>query len=183
MLTDLASVPHPLRWFVSPYGLHTPAALLHDRLIGHEAPEGLERADADRLFRQVLDCLGVPFLRRWLMWSAVALGTRWAAGGWRRLAIAVWTVLSLAGTVILVDGIVTGSLRLVIAGLLLPIPSAALWGHQYGGGLIAAACSLWLAPPTILAMIGYGVYWILEKLLSFVPLPWFTRAPSSFRDF
>lgn len=32
--TDLTSVPVALRWFVGPYGAHTPAALLHDRLIG-----------------------------------------------------------------------------------------------------------------------------------------------------
>ena len=96
-ITDLTSVPGPLRWFVSPYGLHSPAALLHDRLVGAEAPEGFARADADRLFRHMLDCLGVPFLRRWLMWAAVAYGTRWSAKGVRRAAIVLWTVIAVAG--------------------------------------------------------------------------------------
>ena len=100
--SDLTSVPGPLRWFVSPYGLHTPAALVHDRLVGAEAPAGFHRRDADRLFRDMLDALGVPLLRRWLMWTAVAYGTRWSAGGLRRVGIVVWTVLAVIGMVSLV---------------------------------------------------------------------------------
>ena len=34
--TDLASVPLPLRWLVSNYGVHTPAALIHDWMIDTE---------------------------------------------------------------------------------------------------------------------------------------------------
>ena len=138
--TDLTSVPGPLRWFVSPYGLHTPAALLHDRLVGDEAPEGFARTDADRLFRHMLDCLGVPFLRRWLMWAAVAYGTRWSAKGLRRVGDR-----AVDGASPLVGMVVLGarpwrrvSLPLLAVAAALPFPAALLWGRQYGGGLIAA---------------------------------------------
>jgi hypothetical protein len=47
--TDLTSVPGPLRWFVNTYGAHTPAALIHDRLIGIEnGPSDLTDVLADR---------------------------------------------------------------------------------------------------------------------------------------
>lgn len=50
-VTDLASVPQPLRWLVAQYGSHTPAALIHDRLIGLETPiNGLTEPHADRYF-------------------------------------------------------------------------------------------------------------------------------------
>jgi hypothetical protein len=163
--SDLTSVPGPMRWFVSPYGLHTPAALVHDRLVGHEAPAGFARTDADRLFRDMLNSLGVPMLRRWLMWAAVAYGTRWSAGGHRRIGIVIWTVLALAGMAALAVGLATLSpLALGIAAGL-PFPAALLWGKQFGGGLLAAASGPWLALPALVAALGYGVYWVIEKLI------------------
>ena len=181
--TDLTSVPGPLRWFVSPYGLHSPAALLHDRLVGDEAPEGFARTDADRLFRHVLDCLGVPFLRRWLMWAAVAYGTRWSAKGIRRVAIVLWTVIALVGMVVLGLAVATTSVTLLGVAAALPFPAALLWGRQYGGGLIAAASGPWLALPAIIAATGYGVYWLLEKALSLLPHRRLDREPAPPTDF
>ena len=163
--SDLTSVPGPLRWFVSPYGLHTPAALVHDRLVGAEAPDGFPRRDADRLFRDMLDALGVPLLRRWLMWTAVAYGTRWSAGGLRRVGIVVWTVLAAIGMVSLVVGLVTLALPWLLVAAVLPFPAALLWGRQYGGGLLAAASGPWLAGPAIVAALGYGVYWVIERVI------------------
>lgn len=163
--SDLTSVPGPMRWFVSPYGLHTPAALVHDRFVGAEAPAGFPRRDADRLFRDMLNSLGVPMLRRWLMWSAVAYGTRWSAGGYRRVGIVLWTILALAGMAALVVGVATLWPWWFVFAAVLPFPAALLWGKQYGGGLLAAASGPWLALPALVAALGYGVYWAIEKVI------------------
>lgn len=70
--TDFASVPRPLVWFLPRTGLWTLAAILHDWLWRLEAPMGrVTWREADRLFREAMRDLGVPFLRRWVMWSAV----------------------------------------------------------------------------------------------------------------
>jgi hypothetical protein len=76
--TDFASVPRVFVWFLPRYGRYTKAAILHDylwrsRIDDPVAP--VSRRDADGLFRRVMRELGVTFLRRWIMWTAV----RWAA--------------------------------------------------------------------------------------------------------
>lgn len=98
--TDLASVPRLLTWLVPRYGTYTKAAVLHDYLcqnVGKDTIEVLptqtatvertaepgerdlipvaDRSDADEVFRLVMTELGVPWLRRWLMWSAVSWAT------------------------------------------------------------------------------------------------------------
>ena len=181
--SDLTSVPGPMRWFVSPYGLHTPAALLHDRLVGAEAPEGFRRVDADRFFRDMLDALGVPLLRRYLMWTAVAYGTRWSAGGPRRVGILVWTALAAFGMLALGAAVVTWSLAWFVLAVVLPFPAALLWGKQYGGGLLAAGSGPWLALPALIAALGYGVYWLLEKTLQRLPFTSERRPPARPADF
>ena len=131
--SDLTSVPGPLRWFVSPYGLHTPAALCTTASSARRPRPGSTRRDADRLFRDMLDALGVPLLRRWLMWTAVAYGTRWSAGGVRRIGIVVWTVLALARDAQPPIGLVTLSLPWLLVAAVLPFPAAALWGQAVRG--------------------------------------------------
>jgi Protein of unknown function (DUF1353) len=101
-VTDLASVPRSLTWLVPRYGMYTKAALLHDYLcqtVGKETiavyptpatadrrdvpptePQLIrvvDRSDADEIFRLTMTELGVPWARRWLMWSAVSLATLW----------------------------------------------------------------------------------------------------------
>ena len=73
--TDFASVPRIFIWFLPRYGRYTKAAILHDYLWRQRVPKGMSRLDADGIFRQAMRELGVPFLRRWIMWAAV----RWAA--------------------------------------------------------------------------------------------------------
>jgi Protein of unknown function (DUF1353) len=74
--TDFASVPRMFVWFLPRYGRYTRAAILHDHLWRVAVPDGqISRLDADGLFRQAMRELGVPFLRRWIMWTAV----RWGA--------------------------------------------------------------------------------------------------------
>jgi uncharacterized protein DUF1353 len=75
-LTDFASVPREFVWFIPRYGRYTKAAILHDYLCRVLVPaEHIDRIDADGVFLQAMRELGVPFLRRWIMWAAV----RWGA--------------------------------------------------------------------------------------------------------
>lgn len=88
--TDFASVPRVLHWLILPYGAYTRAAVLHDWLLTelaawHRAVRDQaqgERAylpqqppadsrDCDGIFRRVMQDLGVPWAKRWVMWAAV----------------------------------------------------------------------------------------------------------------
>jgi hypothetical protein len=76
-VTDFASVPGLFTWLVPRYGRFTKAAILHDFLCD-EAKEGrFIRSQADGIFRRVMRELGVGFIRRWVMWAAVRLGSGW----------------------------------------------------------------------------------------------------------
>ena len=166
--TDLASVPLPLRWLVSNYGVHTPAALIHDWMIDEGPPVvgGLTPQDADRYFRYMLRDLRVRWIRRWMMWAAVALRTRWNTGILHKILLCIWMVSALAGIGAFVVGFVIGSPALVIAATIGPLVFGALWGRQYGAGIVAAYNAPWILPPTVLGAIGYGIYTFLEWLLS-----------------
>ncbi len=163
--TDLTSVPGPLRWFLSQYGSHTPAALIHDRLIGVDPPiEGLTDAYTDRYFRTMLKDLGVRWIRRWLMWTAVAFRTRYKAGGLKQASVVAWVVAMALGTAALVVGLRDGNTAVVVGALVAPLLTAGLWGLQYGAGLLAAFSAVWLLPPTVLGALGFVIYWVLERV-------------------
>jgi len=176
--SDLASVPRFLRWFELPYGRHTPAALIHDGLIVDGKPNaGALGSDvaADRYFRYMLAAVDVPFFKRWIMWAAVALRTRWAVGGWRRLRIVLWVILSAIGIVafalaawaIMFGGAPPGEINewaLLAAAVVAPLLAGALWGKQWGASLVTAVAAPFLLPPAAIAAIGYAVYWVLERL-------------------
>ncbi len=164
-VTDLTSVPQPLRWFVSQYGTHTPAALIHDRLIGIDPPlVGLTDAYADRYFRVMLQDLGVRWIRRWLMWTAVALRTRSKAGVALLCGLVLWTLASLVGMTLAVVALVNRDWGLLVITALAPFAFALLWGRQYGAGLLGALAAPWILPPTVLGGIGYGIYALLERI-------------------
>src|SRR3954470_20966558 len=173
--TDLASIPRFMRWFETAYGLHTLAAIIHDNLIVEEPNGGALKDDtlSDRFFREMMKAVGVKWLKRWIIWSAVALRSRWAVGGLRRLAVIVWLLLAASGLTAFVWSIGTASLSwaspldswvLGLVALVLPFAAAGLWGKQYGGGLVAAIAATWILPAAILAGVGYGVYECLEWL-------------------
>ncbi len=95
--TDFASVPRLFVWLLPRYGRYTKAAVLHDHLWRELATEGaISWVDADATFRRAMRELGVPFLRRWLMWAAV----RWAAllkpGGTKGWSQEAWRVVLLS---------------------------------------------------------------------------------------
>jgi len=88
--TDFASVPRPLVWLLPRYGAYTKSAILHDYLC-HCKP--VNRADADGIFRRSMRELKVPFVRRWMMWAAVRLGSHLSHAGPGQIAI--WLVVAL----------------------------------------------------------------------------------------
>ncbi len=102
--TDFASVPRVFVWLLPRYGRYTKAAILHDHLWRNLAADGsISWVDADALFRRAMRDLGVPFLRRWLMWAAV----RWAAllkpggrSGWWREAWRVVLLTAVAAPIV-----------------------------------------------------------------------------------
>jgi len=91
--TDFASVPRVFVWFIPRYGRYTKAAILHDYLCRVAIPEGrISRIDADGVFRQAMRELGVPFLRRWIMWAAVRLGALTSPAGRKKWWTEAWRV-------------------------------------------------------------------------------------------
>jgi len=108
--TDFASVPRPFIWFLPRYGAYTMAAILHDYLWRVRAATGKMRwIEADGVFRKAMRELRVPFLRRWIMWSAV----RWAAllkpggrSGWIREAPRVLLMALVAAPFVIIPGVV-----------------------------------------------------------------------------
>lgn len=79
---DLASVPRPFWWLISPFELSIVAPLVHDFLYQYagEPPEGTvvppktyTRAEVDRLFLQLMRREGVAAWRRLLAYAAVRL--------------------------------------------------------------------------------------------------------------
>lgn len=166
--TDLTSVPGVLRWFAGRYGVHTPAALIHDWLIpqpGTPAIPGMTDQYADRYFRFMLEDLGVALIRRWLMWAAVAARSRWQQGLFQKVLLSLWIVASVGGMIAFVYGWATGNTPMVIAATLAPFVFALLWERQYGAGIVAAYSAPWILPPTILALGGYVVYLALEFIV------------------
>jgi hypothetical protein len=97
--TDLASVPGPLRWFLGTYGRHTPAVLIHDRLIPTPDELSGKMTDqyADRYLRFMAKDVGVRFFKRWILWAGVAVRTRWKNGWVRRISLILWFIAAALG--------------------------------------------------------------------------------------
>ena len=179
--TDLASIPRYMRWFESSYGLHTLAAVIHDGLIVDTPNDGALHSDtlSDRFFREMMKAAGVPWLKRWIMWAAVALRSRWVAGGVRRVSLCVWILLAVVGIATFVWAVGAALLGwgspvepwvLFAVAFLLPFAAAPLWGRQYGAGLVAAVAGLWILPAAAFGGLGYLIYMALERLAKAVGL-------------
>jgi hypothetical protein len=173
--TDVASIPPYMRWFENSYGAHTLAAIIHDDLIVDEADGGALGSDtlSDRFFREMMESAGVPWLKRWIMWTAAALRSRWAARGFRRVSVCVWLVLAVLGIACFVNA-VGGALFdwpepvdtwiLLAIAVVLPFASAPLWAKQWGASPIAAIAALWVLPAAVVGALGWVVYKVLEYL-------------------
>jgi hypothetical protein len=171
---DLASIPGVLGWFARRHGRHTGAALVHDLLIlGRDAelPEDVPQEwrlapeQADLLFRELLLACGVPPVRSYVMWAAVAARTRWYSGLRRRAAMIAWGLSAAAGTGALVVGLAGGYEPLVGAAVVAPVAGALLWGRQYVAGLIGGYAVWWALAGSAPAWMAYKVYQGIEGLV------------------
>jgi hypothetical protein len=195
-LTDLASVPRSLTWLFPRYGKYTKAAVLHDYLcqrfretpaIGPAGPSLLplsDRSDADEMFQVLMKELGVPRLRRGLMWTAVSWATLITSlvPGRRSKSVArrVGRVIVVVALVAIVALLVVQHDRaaVVVAGLL--VPAAVLVGGTVALGrgdrvlpyLLAYGLTLLFSPLLALGL-GLGLalylYLFLEDLFAGLP--------------
>lgn len=108
-VTDFASVPRIVSWLIPTYGRYTAPAILHDYLITDAMPCGrVTSNDTDGLFRRAMRELGVPPVKRWLMWTGVRWGALFNArrrAGWWRSAPGVVGISVLALPVLLVPAL------------------------------------------------------------------------------
>jgi len=199
--TDLTSVPAVFAWLVPKTGAHLPATLLHDGLVyspgqppsyistdGHD----IDRAEANRVFRDAMADTGTGVVRRWLMWSAVTAatmihgrGTHWSS--WRKLhyriaalgTIAAIALLGIAATADLFDvrppwippvpwmgeqGTVAELVAGGSAAVTLPFLLALTWGRFWKAGAILGI-SLALLLHVSIAIVGLTLlYQVLERI-------------------
>jgi hypothetical protein len=171
--TDLASIPTFLGWFARRHGRHTPAALLHDQLITTDesklpASQRMSATEADLLFREALLACDVPVVKSWLLWTGVALRTRFSLRPFGQIGIVVWFIAALAGTATLIDGLIANLPLLVALALIAPIPFAVLWGRQFRAGLIAGYAFWLVVFGSLPAWLAYQVYRAVEYVARFV---------------
>jgi hypothetical protein len=161
-VSDLASVPLVATWLVPKDGTHTPAALLHDALVGtDEEPANyvgppVTRDEADLVFREAMRYLDVPLLRRWMMWAAVSLATLVTPGDGRRhrwwlgfIPLVVGALL-LTGVVSVLDLVDIHRVRIPLVGWTisteLPWMGDRAASAELLGGVVAAAVAAVVSP-------------------------------------
>ena len=128
MHTDFASVPRVFVWFLPRYGRYTKAAILHDYLWREKVVDGtLSLLDADALFRRAMRELGVPFLRRWIMWAAVRWGALLKKGGWSGWWKESWRVLLI--TTLALPIVLPPAAVIVVALLAFYVVELATWAY------------------------------------------------------
>jgi hypothetical protein len=182
--TDLASVPYVFWWFIASHGRHTRAALLHDYLV--DAPKVISRRDADTVFRIALEEADVPWLRRWLMWTAVSLATN-AKSWWGRLYVGSFLLFLAAFVFGLLywafgwgerwfdsadwwpfarhDWLPWGGEPWLPAAV---VAVAGLWGARRW--LLALLGLVLVGPPTVLVLAVIGIVWLIDLVAA--PLVW-----------
>lgn len=166
--TDLASIPFFLRWFTNTYGLHTLAAIIHDGLIRETPNAGALTSDvvSDRFFREMLHACGTGFVKRWVMWTAVALRTRWKAGGWKRAKVVLWGASSAVGMTGTIALLAAGNTVIALSfGTAMLVVAAALWGLQWGAAVFAALALPLMIPTGALALVASVVFWALDQII------------------
>jgi hypothetical protein len=124
--TDFASVPRVFVWFIPRYGRYTKAAILHDYLCGIAVPAGrISRIEADGIFRQAMRELGVPFLRRWIMWAAVRLSALTNPAGRKKWWTEAWRVALVAAVAL--PAITPAAAVIVISLLVFYLVELVVW--------------------------------------------------------
>lgn len=165
--SDLASVPLALTWFVSRHGRHTPAALVHDRLVRSGSTYD-ERIRADDIFLEAMERSGVATVRRHVMWAAVTAASRHRGGPIRCVGLWCWVAAALCGMTLLGAGLVSANLWWVVGSLVAPLAASALWGERHRAGMIAGYALPPVVFPALAALVGYGLYWVIEQAVRLV---------------
>lgn len=203
--TDLTSVPAFLTWLVPKTGEHLPATLLHD---GLSHPEGVPeytstdgkvvwRAEADRVLRDALADAGTALIRRWLIWSAVAMATMLRGGGtnwptwlkWRyRLIVGVTglgiLVLGTWATVDLFDVEISWLGNLwwmgnrpwwvelaggLTAAIVFSVVWSVTWGRFWRAGAVVGVSLAVLLHVTAALLLISAMYQVMERLTRKAP--------------
>jgi hypothetical protein len=188
--TDLASIPRYFLWLVPAGAVTLPAFILHDGLVvgegqakTHVGPD-VDREEADRILRDALENLGTPLIRRWLIWTAVTVGTAFRVLRPRRYwpPVVVGTVLTIAvlgilATLDLVNvwdvlpwmgdrSTTVELLSVALFALVIPLALSILWGHLWKAGAILGVALAFLLHVTIAVFVVYGIYWVGEAVVS-----------------
>jgi Protein of unknown function (DUF1353) len=156
-----------MSWFVSRYGRHTPAALVHDQLVTDDMSFA-ERRTADRRFLEMMDALQVPPVRSRVMWAAVSLATLRRGRKGRVTAMLLWFVAAAAGIALLVHGLVNRSWIEVATALLAQLPASLLWGSLWRAGVIAGYALPLVVVPAVVSWSGYAAYSAVELSIKFL---------------
>lgn len=196
--TDLTSVPSIFLWLVPRTGRHLPAALLHDGLVrgSYVAAPGvdIDRERADLVFRAAMADTGTGLIRRWLMWTAVTLGTifqdrrtRWSSAElWRLRITAVGTLLVTAVLGVLatfdlfdIDVPIVGGvpwmgeqawwielLTGAAGAIVIPLLLGLLWGRFRAAGMIAGVALALLLHVTAAVAALTAAYQLAERVVS-----------------
>jgi hypothetical protein len=152
------------------------------------------------MFREAMQHLEVPVLRRWMMWTAVSLATLFTPGDdrrhvyWRVLIPVVVTALIVIGFVSVLDVVDVPPVRLpwmgdrvwteeirnglaamVVAFVVTPLP----WGRRWRVGLVAALVLIPFAFPLLISAVAYGVYVVAEMIAYAVLRATTKRRPTS----
>ena len=193
--TDLTSVPTMFTWLVPRTGRHLPAALVHDALTppfrGRDSngdplpdwigPANVSQLEADCVFREAMADLGTPFLRRWMVWSAVSLPTAWHTNKVRALlgflSLAVIAAMGVFATLDLIDA---GSwlpwmrerpwwLELfwgAVMAVLIPLVLSLVWppGTKKAGAIVGIALAVLLHVTVMVALVT-AIYLAAEYLV------------------
>lgn len=188
--TDLASIPSYFLWLVPTGPATLPAFILHDALVlddgeakTHIGPD-VDREEADRILRDGLANLGTPLIRRWLIWTAVILGTAWKVlrprWYWPPLVIATVATIAVLGIIATLDVLDVWdvlpwmgerSTGAELAGgalfaLLIPLVLSVLWWRLWKAGATVGVALAFLLHVTVAVFFVYQVYRLAERLVS-----------------
>lgn len=201
--TDLTSVPALLTWLVPKTGAHLPAALLHDGMVGRRdyvatgyPPDAdpIDRVAADLVFRRAMRDSYIPLIRRWLVWSAVTLGTiRHGSDGWSRAqhlryqatALATLLLVAVLGTIATLDlfdvvawlpwmgadrGFVVELAGGLAGAIIIPLVLGLAWGRFAIAGAMTGIALAVLLHVTVLLLAVTGLYQVAERVARRTPV-------------
>jgi hypothetical protein len=170
--TDLGSVPFFLTWLVQSYGRHTFAVILHDYL-WRKKPNDISREKANHVFRIALYDLKIPFVRLWIMWTAVSLADLWMRKGWWRARVVAWVMAILGLDIIAGLAVSTGGRPLyAILAAISGVATLVLLLPRLPVIAIGLPALFLLIPSILVVLVMVAIYQIIEWLAYLAGLAW-----------